>query len=237
MRWFPWATGAAGLLGAVAGVIFPGRSLGHTSDIYSAYMTPPANVSGQDATLTCGWHDSAGCVYAGSTALNALDWNNGISPFNGDVYFRGYFALLNHPTDFLLTGMTKDIFTGIGGCDVAAVEVWETSVNKKRFRVDYVHTTLTNPPTTFNIKTADNFGNYNNVVIGTTANDSMNCDWTGFHVHERGHKPDVPGINEVLASFTYPQGDCTPSPGCNWGTFQNNTFLNWTRVYNWTEGN
>ena len=232
MRWFPWATGAAALLGGVAGAIFPGRSLGHTNDNFVAFMTPPTAATGELAALQCGWHDGQGCNAQGSP-LNALDWNDG-APIASeqDVYFRGWFVLFDHPDAYTLTATSKAIFDDPNTCDRMDVEIWEDSISKHRATMQYVHAHLTSPQQDFAIKTGDYPGLYNNLNVGHTADDSINCAWSGHHVHEK-HKPGVdPAVSEILSTLGYPTGFCGVGV-CSW--HRNDDLPNWTRHFVWTE--
>lgn len=190
-------------------------------------MAPPSGDLGQSPNLNCGWHQS--CLPWNPTPGIGLDWDN--TGQNNSVWFRGWAFKNNAPLQNNQLRGDPWEWGGVGVCDFVDVRVWENTVNKLRFDMQYYHTQATSLDD-FPIITSGS-GAENNYHIADMTEDDPACS-TGLHVHEKNADPC--GWPVYCSRNTGLYGDynwCGPPDFTNCRPFLNSTILNSTRAFDW----
>jgi hypothetical protein len=211
MRWLKWLCGSTGVVGALAGVLWPGATAESVAHKFEIWMQPPTSPDGLDSRLNCGYH--AFCSNP-ATPGTGLDW--GLHP-NRDqedekkVYFRGFFKLSGHVDDLNeLRAKPVDGGSGPDVCDRMYVDIWENNAAgnpvERRTRMNYLHMKLYNT-NQFNIKVSDTpYWISTNIGKMTGDDNRVGCG-TPWHVHE-DHTVVTSSPPVSIALGAYPSGWC-----------------------------
>ncbi len=229
IRWLGVAAMAAGFLLGLAFPL-PTVSRANVGDTITVYVQPPTLSWGSSPLLTCGWHTACVSPYGSGPAL---DWDDNNSNFGNPWYYRSY-NFTSNTGGLMLVARGIPLVSQTGGttCEVMTVWIAEKTSGPLRAIPTYTHTNITNSSVFYIYARSYPQAVYTNRQIGTTVNDSRsNCSITGSHVHESDAMPY--GNTSYARNSSYPTAS-TCHGSC--GTFQNSNINNYTRWFQWTEG-